>query len=231
MSKTWWCAILAVVMCAAPAMAQAPQGAVPRDVKAPPAAAGTGEEDLQTFAALDSEDQDLFAAELGPGGPHEAPMGDAGWSMAGMHGRRHPGGPMDGGPGGMRGPQRMRAHMMMMAEELELTDAQREKIHGIMDQQMRRGIQERADIQIATFDLHQLMRADQPNKTSIDAQVDKLARLRATLAKERIGSLLQAHALLTPEQKTKLRQRHMGGGMHGPHGEDDGAGPQGQGRH
>ena len=107
---------------------------------------------------------------------------------------------MGGGPGMGRGPGGG-----MLAEELKLTDTQREKLAGIRDAQARKGIQAHADLQVAMLDLHKLIGADKPNKVAIDAQIDRVARMRADLQKARVASQLEARSVLTPEQQEKLR--------------------------
>jgi Spy/CpxP family protein refolding chaperone len=107
------------------------------------------------------------------------------------------GGPMRAGRMGMLGP---------MARRLDLTDSQRERLRDIRDRQERRGIQARADLQIARMDLRRLMSAERPDHAAIDAQIDRNARLRAELAKARVASMLEARAVLSPEQQRKLRE-------------------------
>ena len=217
MRNTTWSVMLAAALCAAPALAETPAGGAPPDAR-PGTRTAAPSDDPAALAAGDQADQDLLASLLGDDGPLEAPMPGDGPGMGGMH----------GGRGGMRDGMAMRAHWGMMASQLDLSDAQREKIRGIMETQMRRGIQERADLQIASLDLGKLMRADAPNRGAIDAQVDKMARMRATLSKERIGAMLDARAVLTPEQRDKLKQLRSqgGGGRHGGHGR---GGPGGSG--
>jgi len=71
-------------------------------------------------------------------------------------------------------------------------------------------VQNQADIRIATMDLQQLMRAESPDKAKIDAQIDKLAQLRAGMQKSRTATLLEVRALLTPEQLKKFHAGPMG---------------------
>ncbi len=237
MNGKWWSAVVAVAaVCAWSAVAGAAgtsAPAAPKDAKTQAEAPGPPPE-AQLAAALDLADVDLLAADFGPpgggGGPNQAPMGEGYGGGGGMHhggpgGAGGPGGGWHGGgPGGMGG---MGGHLARMADKLQLTDAQRDKIRDIMEQQQRRAIQQRADIQLATLDLHKLMRADTPNKTSIDAAVDKLARLRATLAKDRIGAMLQAQTVLTPEQKKQLQTLRSERGQ-GRGGWDDDEGSKGK---
>ena len=216
MRNTTWSVMLAAALCATPALADTPAGGARPDAR-PEARALAPLDDPAARAAGDQADQDLLASLLDDDGPLEAPMPGDGPGMGGMHGGRD----------GMRGGMAMRAHWGMMASQLDLTDAQREKIRGIMETQMRRGIQERADLEIASLDLGKLMRADTPNRGAIDAQVDKMARMRATLSKERIGAMLDARGVLTPEQRDKLKQMRSqdGGGRHGEHGRGGPGGP------
>ena len=93
-----------------------------------------------------------------------------------------------------------------LARELDLTGAQRTKMREAGERQMRRGIQERADLAITRLDLRQLVRADKPDQKAIDAQVDKLAGMRAQLQKERLATRLEMRSMLTDAQRAKLQE-------------------------
>ena len=101
----------------------------------------------------------------------------------------------------------------MMMRELGLSDAQRDKMADIRDRQQRKGIQARADIALAELDLRKLMRAENPDGRAIDAQIDRLAALRAGLHKARVAAMLERRAVLTPEQRKKLREMGPPGRM------------------
>ncbi len=170
------------------------------------------------FADLDGMDEmddlDLLlaavvAAEAGPG-----PGG------MGLGGRRGPGGRM--GPGG-QGPDGLR-------EKLNLTDDQQAKLADIHDRQARRAIPIQGDLRIAALDLRKVMRADKPDQRAIDAQIDKIASLRASLQKSRVASMLEARSVLTPAQQKLMREARgmrMRGRMGMGHGMrmDSGMGP------
>ena len=53
------------------------------------------------------------------------------------------------------------------------------------------------------MDLRKLARADTPDPAQIYAQIDKVAQIRVQMAKAHAGALLEARALLTPEQLKK----------------------------
>jgi Spy/CpxP family protein refolding chaperone len=128
-------------------------------------------------------------------------------------------GSMEGGefgPGGMRGQQHwgmsrrgpgMRGFAMRRSriEDLDLTDAQRKKLADIRDQHAKTGINQRASVQLASLELRKLMRADKPDVGAVERQIDKIASLRSALTKNRMTGMLEARALLTPEQMEKLR--------------------------
>lgn len=93
---------------------------------------------------------------------------------------------------------------------LDLTDAQRDRMADLHERQQRKAIQARADMQIARMDLQKLMKADAPSATSINAQIDRLARMRADMQKSHVATLLEARSLLTPEQRKQLREARPG---------------------
>lgn len=175
-----------------------------------------------------------------PGAPDDGGMGDLedvgdldglGMLMAGAmdldaEAAQGPGGM--GGPG-MHGMGRGGAAREDLRKQLNLTDEQRTKLADIHDRSARAAIPIQGDLKIAGLDLRKLVRADKPDQRAIDAQIDKMAGLRAKLQKSRVASMLEARAVLTPAQQKTLRDAHtgMGGrgmrrwmqGMHGMHGD------------
>jgi len=147
----------------------------------------------ELLAADDEAGDPPAAGGHGPafGGSRWRGQGGPGWHGMGPGQRR--------GPGGGAG----------LASRLELTPSQRDRMEEIRDRERRHAIQARADLQIARLDLRRLMRAEHPDAHAIDAQIDKLAHLRAEMAKSRVASLLEARAVLTPEQQQKLREWRM----------------------
>jgi Spy/CpxP family protein refolding chaperone len=193
MTKLGWTVLLVLALGATTAWAQGPP--------AEPGDEGDG---------MFGEELLGFGLGLGPGpglmmGDGICMMGEGGGMM---HGGR---GGMRGGPGMMRGGRGMGPGLGggmqrgALLEELELTDAQREKLGDLRDAQMRRGIQARADLRIAALDLRKLLIADKPNRVAIDAQIDRIARMQADLHKAQVASMLEARSVLTPEQRQKLR--------------------------
>lgn len=205
------------------------------------AAVEEGEEGDDEFAWFGEGEDDVFVGGAEQGGERRVIVKRIQRGPGGMGG---PGGPgMMGGPGGMGGPGMHRGmggpgggRMGRMAHRfamVDLTDAQRDKMRDIHERQMRRGIQARADLQLARMDMQKLMRSDKPEAAALNAQVDRMAKMRADQAKAHIGAFLEARALLTPEQLKKFNEGPGKGPgmkmMHGPgmrmmHGGAPGAG-------
>ena len=142
-----------------------------------------------------------FDAEIeqdpGPGDEHDA-MGH-GEGADGVHpfaGRRGPGG---------EGMEMLHRHLAMRLADLDLSDAQRERLRDIHDARARKAIQRRADMQLARMDLHRLMRADKVDAGAVNAQIDRMARMHADGMKAAFEAHQQVRAVLTPEQLKMLR--------------------------
>ncbi len=167
----------------------------------------SGEDEM--FAWFSGDESLLDQDEMGGGEGHKVIV------------RKRMGGPGMGGMQGMHGGHGMKGrsggkHAMMMAK-LDLSDAQRTRMRELHVAAKRKSIQAGADLQLAKLDLHQLMQQDKPQRSAIDAQIDKLARLKADQHKARVGTMLEAKALLTPEQQKKMKELHQQGG-HGDGG-------------
>ena len=108
--------------------------------------------------------------------------------------------------------------LRMRLGQLDLSDAQREKLRELHETQSRKMVQRRADMQLARMDLHKLLRAEKPDPSAINAQIDRMSRLHAETMKAQVATHLQARAVLTPEQFKQLRSpiggRRMGMGRH-----------------
>jgi Spy/CpxP family protein refolding chaperone len=118
--------------------------------------------------------------------------------------------------GGLHGRHGGRGDFMA---KLDLSARQKEQIQGIRQEQQRRMIQMRADIQKASLDLREMMRSENPNRSRIDAAIDRLAGLRADAHKARVATHLEVRSVLTEEQRRKLREPSTERGSHRPRGQ------------
>ncbi len=98
-----------------------------------------------------------------------------------------------------------RARRMELMRDLDLTKEQRDRLADLRDKQARAAIRARADLATAGLDLKRLLRAENPDRAAINRQIDRMAQLRAEMAKARVAGMLDMRAVLTPEQREKLR--------------------------
>ncbi len=145
-----------------------------------------------------------------------------------------PGGAMGPGPGGMGPGGRRGAGMgrgpgaQELREKLNLSADQKAKIADIRDRQVRAAIPIQGDLRIAGLDMRKLMRADKPDLKAIEAQIDRVSELRASLQKSRVASMLEARAVLTPAQQKLMREYGGRRGMGMLDGPGMGHGPEGR---
>ncbi len=190
----------------APAAPRAPEPPTPDDHEVWFGDLGDGPLGGDWLADLD-EDPGPDAAGLDAGeGEDLGPLSGGGPMVIEMTGM---GGGMGGpGAGGMR--MRMMRGAGMRAElmaALKLTDAQKEKLADLRDRQQREAIQARADLQLATLDLRRLMRVERPDRSAIDAQIDKIAERRAAMRKSQIATMFDMRDVLTAQQRDLLKQK------------------------
>lgn len=206
--------VLAVAM-ALPASAWAQHGSAPAPhavqatrpaPHAPEDVTGAGDawsEDDELFALGLEDDLFLDADESGGDLQQESIGPDGERRIVRRQVTREPGGRMGLGMhmGGARGGMGMHARWA----QLDLTETQRGRIHDLHEVQARKAVQRRADMQLARMDLHKLMRAEHPNTAAVNAQIDKLARMRADAMKSAFGTRMQARGILTPDQLKQLK--------------------------
>ncbi len=216
--------VLAVAM-ALPASAWAQHGSAPAphaDQVSRPAphapedvtgAVDAWSEDDELFALGLEDDLFLDADEAGGDSKQESVGPDGERRIVRRHVVRGPGGRMGlgmhmGGARGGMGLHGMRGGGMGMLgrwAQLDLTETQRGRIHDLHEVHARKAVQRRADMQLARMDLHKSMRAEHPNAAAVNAQIDKLARMRADAMKSAFATRMQAHGILTPDQLKRLK--------------------------
>ncbi len=142
--------------------------------------------------------------------------GGGGWMGGGGFGMHRPGSGMhrDGFMGGrMMGPIGILLHGGgPLAEKLNLTGTQREKLRGIGDDLARKMIRSRADLQLARLDLAELLAGDNPSRTAVEERVDAVSRIETSMAKTAITARLDAREVLTADQWKQLREMRPGAG-------------------
>lgn len=122
--------------------------------------------------------------------------------------------------GDMGGGDEGRAAMMMqgfinnpgLMEELTLTDEQKTKLKQLQTEFRRNMIDLEAVLQHKALDLADRISQDTPDEAALMKAIEETSAARLDIAKKRIKNLLQVRAVLTPEQRQKMREmmrQHM----------------------
>jgi len=98
---------------------------------------------------------------------------------------------------------------MEMMRDLDLTREQRDKLAELRERRQRAAIRGRADLETAGLDLRKLLRAENPDRAAIGRQIDRIAMMRAEMQKGRVNAMLDMRAVLTPDQREKMRGERM----------------------
>jgi Spy/CpxP family protein refolding chaperone len=100
--------------------------------------------------------------------------------------------------------------MLEHRAELGLGPEQVTRLEGLRSDFARESIRRDADIRIAELDLAALLEREPLDLPKVEAKIREVARLHADLRVERIRTIEQGRAVLTPEQRAKL-QALLGG--------------------
>lgn len=169
-------------------------------------------------------------------GPRVAVRSAAGWRNGGADGPRamRPGG--RGGWGGReRGGRGFGGegllHNPMIRQRLGITADQTGKIEQQETETRKTEIRGRADLEIRRIELDQLLRADNPDRSAIDAKLQEVGAAQMALEKARIDNRLAIEAILTPAQRKQLKDARENGfgpsaeARPGARGQREGRGP------
>ena len=132
---------------------------------------------------------------MGSGQMHGQMHGQMG-QMHGMRdgtgvGRRH---------GGLKGLQNFYARLL----HLNLSQEQRTAVRNINVTAMKQIIKNRADLQIAMFELHDILDEDPVNLQQVESRLKTIEKLRSSLHFTIISAREQMKSRLTPEQRKQL---------------------------
>jgi Spy/CpxP family protein refolding chaperone len=135
----------------------------------------------------------------GPDSSMPCPMMGSGQMHGQMHGMRDGKG-IGRGHGGIRGLQNFYARLL----HLNLTQEQKTAVRNTKVAAMRELIKNRADLQIAMFELHDILDDDPVNLKQVESSLKNIERLRSSLHFTIISAKEQMKARLTPEQRKQL---------------------------
>ena len=175
------------------------------------------------------------------GGGHHASgkTSPHGYGSSKGHGKGHSGGSMHGGHGGhgsygghsMKGSMRGGGHgphqsaskfidhILKFKDGMAITDDQVAKLQSIKTNFEKTKIKMKADIQLTSVDLHDLLRDDKGSLNEVETQLKNLYAKRADMYLASVKSTRDAKAVLTDEQRSRMKAVHdrinayQGGGM------------------
>ena len=115
---------------------------------------------------------------------------------------------------GHKGQKQMKQHMpmMSMADELNLTDKQKEKIKNLHHDFEKKQIKINADIEIAELDFKKMMMEDASQK-DLNKQADMIANKMAEKRKLHISMQFKMKSNLSDEQWKSFKKQMHGGKM------------------
>jgi len=91
-------------------------------------------------------------------------------------------------------------------QQLGVTADQAEKIRQQESAFRKTEIRNRADLQIKRMDLNDLLAADKPDRSAIDAKLQEIGVVQLAVEKSAIDNRLNMRDALTPAQRQKLQQ-------------------------
>ena len=103
-----------------------------------------------------------------------------------------------------------------LAEELDLSDAQVEKLRTIGDGLARKRIRLRADLDLARLDLRSMMRSDSPSLSQAGTKIDAVTRIQGEMMKAGVSARIEARKVLTAEQLEKFLEMRSARGKGAP---------------
>ena len=141
----------------------------------------------------------------------------------GGHGPNGPGFCGDGQMGqGMKG-DRM-GHLLRMADQLELTDDQIDKIMKLKTDLQLQMVDVRAEMQKARIQLKSLRQDADASESTIFAAIDDLSKKQAEMRKMQYSHHQEVRSVLTPEQQEKAKELRFERGRRGMDRDGDGDG-------
>jgi len=131
--------------------------------------------------------------------------GYAGGSMHGGHGMtgRH-----GGGHGSHQSASKFIDHILKFKDGMAITDDQVSKLQTIRSGFEKAKIKMKADIQLTSVDLHDLLRDDKGSLSEVEAKLKDLYNTRAGMYFASVKASRDAKAVLTDEQRSRMKTVH-----------------------
>jgi Spy/CpxP family protein refolding chaperone len=125
------------------------------------------------------------------------------------HGKGHPGGSMGGGSHGPhQSASKFIDHILKFKDGMAITDDQAAKLQTIKSDFEKTKIKMKAEIQLTSVDLHDLLRDDKGSLNEVEAKLKDLYDTRAGMYFASVKASRDAKAVLTEEQRARMKTVH-----------------------
>lgn len=106
-------------------------------------------------------------------------------------------------------------------ERLGLSAVQKDGIDTLLFDSAKRAIQLEADLKSLRLDMVEQMKSENPDRAALEGKIDEIGTVQSNLARLRLDAFFQLREILTPEQRSLLREtlKNRRGARRGP---DDG---------
>lgn len=110
---------------------------------------------------------------------------------------------------GMKAMMMMPLKMMWIAEELGLSEDQKNKLRDIMNNKRKQKVQLKCQAKLARIDLMDMLFREQVNMQDVEQKIRELSKLKADMHIMKIQSWQDMKNTLTPEQREKMKAMMM----------------------
>jgi len=110
-----------------------------------------------------------------------------------------------------RGHMKRGDHFATMLAKLGLDDKQKESVASIRSKVKKETVMKRAEIEVARIDLKGILAKDQVDMAAVETLLKKTAALHTDIHLAHIKSMQEIKAVLTPEQRKKLKELRQAG--------------------
>jgi Spy/CpxP family protein refolding chaperone len=107
-----------------------------------------------------------------------------------------------------RGPPPFEDVLERHADRLGLDEATRAKVRAVAEAARPEGDRLREDLHAAHGEMRALLGQDAPDEAAVLAQAERIGAAETALQKQRLRTMLEIRALLTPEQRAELVKIH-----------------------
>jgi len=114
---------------------------------------------------------------------------------------------------GMDGHMMAAEHMSKSLKDLNLDDQQKAFMAEIKGRMMKESIRKKADLQIAQFELKELLTQETVDMKAVEAKVRQIETMKADMHLSHIKAMEECKSKLTPEQRKKFIEMIASGPM------------------